>query len=252
MPIPPTDGTDDIRLVGQLQLDLGHRPSHDEQDFLVGDGNRLAFLHLAGWPNWPGPLTLLVGPPKSGKSHLARIWAARAEAEAPAPAEIESLAGRGGDKPLLVEDVDRPGYDETALFHLVNQSMRDGRALLMTARESVANWPYATEDLKSRARLATLLLVTPAGDTELSQMLIKLFNDRQIAVDPRVIGYVASRMERSPAEAVALAELMDRLALARGTAVSRSVAAEALKQRRAARGEDAEDDAGLDWEADDE
>ena len=115
------------------------------------------------------------------------------------------------------------------------------------------NWPYATEDLKSRARLATLLLVTPAGDIELSQMLIKLFSDRQIAVDPRIIGYVASRMERSPAEAVALAELMDRLALARGTAINRAVAAEALRQRRAALGQDAGDDAeGLDWEADDE
>lgn len=249
-PIPPTDeGNSPTHR--QLQLELGHQPSHDEADFLIDDGNRLAFLHLASWPNWPGPLTLLVGPPKSGKSHLARIWVARAGAGAPAPAELDHLAGQGGDRPLLVEDVDRPGYDETALFHLINQSMRDGRAVLMTAREPVVSWPYATEDLKSRARLATLLLVTPAGDKELSQMLIKLFSDRQIAVDPRVIGYVASRMERSPAEAVALAELMDRLALARGTAINRAVAAEALRLRRAALGQDAGDE-GLDWEADDE
>ena len=73
--------------------------------------------------------------------------------------------------------------------------------------------------------------------------------DRQIAVDPKVIGYLVPRMERSPAEAVALAELMDRLALARGTAVTRAIAAEALKRRREARGEEA---VGLEWEADDE
>jgi len=251
-PTPPADvGADPAHR--QLLLDLGHEPSHDEADFVIGEGNRLAFLHLTGWPNWPGPLTLLIGPPKSGKSHLSRIWAARAGAEAPAPAELELLAGQGGANPLLVEDVDRPGYDENALFHLMNQSMRDGRSLLLTAREPVANWPYATEDLKSRARLATLLLVTPAGDIELSQMLIKLFSDRQIAVDPRIISYVASRMERSPAEAVALAELMDQLALARGTAINRAVAAEALRLRRAALGRDAGDDAeGLDWETDDE
>jgi len=251
-PTPPADvGSDSEHR--QLLLDLAHVPSHDEADFVIGEGNRLAFLHLIGWPNWPGPLTLLVGPPKAGKSHLARIWGERAGADAPLPAELEHLAGLGGEKPLLVEDIDRPGYDETALFHLMNQSMRDGRSLLMTAREPVANWPYATEDLKSRARLATLLLVTPAGDIELSQMLIKLFSDRQIAVDPKIIGYVASRMERSPAEAVALAELMDRLALARGTAINRAVAAEALRLRRAALGQDAGDDAeGLDWETDDE
>ncbi len=86
-PIPPADvGSDPAHR--QLQLDLGHEPSHDEADFVIGDGNRLAFLHLAGWPNWPGPLTLLVGPPKSGKSHLARIWAGRASADAPAPGEL--------------------------------------------------------------------------------------------------------------------------------------------------------------------
>jgi hypothetical protein len=56
-------------------------------------------------------------------------------------------------------------------------------------------------------------------------------------------------MERLPEEAVALADLMDRLALSRGTAITRAVAVEALRQRRAVRGEGAE---GLDWEADDE
>jgi chromosomal replication initiation ATPase DnaA len=232
-----------------LPLELGHVASHDEADFVIGDGNRLAFLHLAAYPDWPGPLTLLVGPPKSGKSHLARIWAARAGAEAVKAADTERLAGIGGTAPLLIEDVDRPGYDEAALFHLLNQSMRDNRPLLLTARESVGNWPYSTEDLRSRARLATLLLVTPAGDIELSQMLVKLFGDRQIAVDPRVIGYILPRMERSPEEAVALAELMDRLALARGTAVTRAVAAEALRQRRMQSGGAAD---GLDLEADDE
>jgi chromosomal replication initiation ATPase DnaA len=246
---PPTDASADAGQ-GQLPLEFGHTPSHDEADFVIGEGNRLAYLHITAFPDWPGPLTLLAGPPKSGKSHLARIWSARAGAAAPGPDELERLAAEGGKAPLLIEDADRNGYyDEAALFHLLNQSMRDGRPVLMTAREPVAGWPYVTEDLRSRARLATHLLVTPAGDIELSQMLVKLFSDRQIAVEPRVIGYVASRMERSPAEAVALAELMDRLALARGTAVTRAIASEALKQRRTARGEDAGE---LDWEADDE
>jgi chromosomal replication initiation ATPase DnaA len=222
---------------GQLQLELGHIPSHDEADFLVGEGNRLAYLHLLSFPNWPGPLTLLVGPPKSGKSHLARIWAGLAHAVVPGPDQVDGLASAGGTMPVLIEDVDQPGYDENALFHLANQSMRDGRALLMTARVGVASWPYATEDFRSRARLATLLLVTPAEDIEVAQVLVKLFGDRQISVEPRVISYVASRMERSPEEAVALAELMDRLALSRGTAITRGVAAEALRLRRAAHGE---------------
>lgn len=244
-PTAPTSGNG----AGQLPLDLGHVASHDEADFVVGDGNRLAYLHLIAFPDWPGPLTLLVGPPSTGKSHLGRIWAARAGAATPTPDQTGRLAAAAGITPLLIEDVDRPGYDEGALFHLLNQSMRDRRPLLLTARTPVSHWPYATEDLRSRARLATLLLVSAAGDIELSQMLVKLFGDRQLAVDPRIIGYLVPRMERSPAEAVALVELMDRLALARGTAVNRPIAAEALRQRRLVLGESAE---GLDLETDDE
>ena len=44
--------------------------------------------------------------------------------------------------------------DAAGLFHLLNQSMRDHRPMLLTAREPVANWPFTTNDLKSRARLA--------------------------------------------------------------------------------------------------
>lgn len=215
----------------QLAFELGHTPSHAEADFIVGEGNELAYAHIMAYPNWPGPLTLVTGPAKSGKSHLARIWADRAGAAAPEVDELEELARAGGTRPLVLEDVDRRGYEEAALFHLLNQSMRDRRPLLMTARDPVANWPFATDDLKSRARLAALFTVITSDDIHLSQMFVKLFGDRQVAVDPKVIAYLVARMERSPEEAVALAGLMDRLALERGTAITRAIAAEALAQR---------------------
>jgi chromosomal replication initiation ATPase DnaA len=117
---------------------------------------------------------------------------------------------------------------------LINQSMRDRRPLLMTAREGVANWPFQTDDLKSRARLAAHFTVTSSDDIQLSQMFVKLFDDRQVAVDPKVIAYLVARMERSPEEAVVLAGMLDRLALMRGTAITRALAAEALALRGAA------------------
>lgn len=222
---------------GQLAFDLDHTPSHAEADFMVGEGNRLAYAHIMAFPNWPGPLTLIAGPAKSGKSHLARIWADRAGAETPETEALEELSRAGGVAPLVIEDVDRRGYEEEALFHLLNQSMRDRRPLLMTAREPVANWPFATDDLKSRARLAAFLSVSTSDDIHLSQMFVKLFGDRQVAVDPKIIAYLVARMERSPEEAVLLAGLMDRLALERGTAITRSIAAEALAQRGTAHGD---------------
>jgi chromosomal replication initiation ATPase DnaA len=221
---------------GQLPFDYGLSPSHAAADFMVGDGNVLAHAHVMAWPAWPSPLALLVGPPSSGKSHLARIWAERAGAAEARPDTAGALAAAGGAAPLLVDDADRAGFSETALFNLLNQSMRDARPLLMTARLPVADWPYRTDDLKSRARLAAQFAMRLTDDIQLSQMFAKLFADRQVAVDPRLIAYLVTRMERSPEEAVALADMMDRMALARGTGISRAIAAEALALRRAASG----------------
>lgn len=215
----------------QLILDLGHQEAQSEDDFMVCSGNELAFGHVMAFPKWAAPMTLLVGPPKSGKSHLARIWLERAGAVRALPADLEQLAASGGQRPVVIDDADRAHFDEKGLFHLLNQSMRDERPVLLTARSLVGDWPYRTNDVKSRARLAAHFSLTAPDDILLSQMMVKLFADRQLSVDPKVISYLVGRMERSSEEAVALVDLLDKLSLSRGRAVSRAMAAEALAMR---------------------
>lgn len=234
---------------GQLTLELGHVTAHGEADFLVGEGNELAYGRIMAFPHWPDPITLLTGPAKSGKSHLARIFADRSHALFAGVDDLEELATHGGTAPLVVEDVDRLGYDEAGLFHLLNQSMREQRPILLTAREDVANWPLATDDVRSRIRRATAFTLDLSDDIQLSQMFVKLFGDRQIVVDPKTIAYLVARMERSTEEVVILADLMDRLALAKGTAITRSIAADALDRRRVLRGEASTEQ---DWETEDD
>ena len=245
MDLPPRAEADDS--ARQLTFELGHTPAQGEADFLVGEGNQLAWSRITAFPHWPDPVTLLVGPAKSGKSHLARIFAQRSGASFAAPDDLEALAAAGGTQPVIVEDVDRLGYDEAGLFHLLNQAMREQRPVLLTARSEVGQWPLATDDVRSRARRAAAFTLELTDDIQLSQMFVKLFGDRQIAVDPRIIAYLSTRMERSAEEVVILADLMDRLALAKGTAITRSIAADALQRRRHARGE-----AGIeqDWDTD--
>lgn len=229
----------------QLPLDFGHQPSHAADDFLVGEGNALAHARILAWPHWPDGVTMVVGPASSGKSHLARIFADRSNAVIVSPATIGPVASAGGAGPVVVEDVDRVAYDEHDLFHLLNQAMRGDRALLLTAREDVAHWPLQTDDVRSRVRRAPVFRLEASDDIELSQMFVKLFGDRQIRIDPKVIGYVVPRMERSPEEAAALVELMDRLALAKGSAITRAIASEALALRQAAAGHDRQEE----WDA---
>ncbi|MGV8830701.1 MAG: hypothetical protein ACOH2N_01900 [Devosia sp.] len=228
LPVPP-DNSGSTR---QLALELEHTPAQGESDFLVGEGNAVAHRRIMSFPQWSEPVTLLVGPAKSGKSHLARIFADRSGARLAAVDDLQALAMGGGQAPIILEDVDRLDYDEAGLFHLLNQSLRDQRPILMTAREEVANWSLATDDVRSRARRATAFSLELTDDIQLSQMLVKLFGDRQVKVDPKIIGYLVARMERSTEEAVLLADMMDRLALAKGGAITRSIAAEALERRR--------------------
>ena len=229
----------------QLPLDLGHEPSHAEDDFLVGEGNGLAHARILAWPHWPDGVTLLIGPAASGKSHLSRIFADRSGAIVVSPETIGAIAAVPGKEAVVVEDVDRLGYDEHDLFHLLNQAMRGERTLLLSAREDVAHWPLRTDDVRSRVRRAPVFRLEVSDDIELSQMFVKLFGDRQIRIDPKVIGYVVPRMERSPEEAAALVELMDRLALAKGSAITRAIASEALALRQAAAGQDDQEE----WDA---
>lgn len=220
----------------QLVLDLGHTTSFAVEDFIVSAANRLAFDHVQSFPNWASSMSLMTGPAKSGKSHLAQIWARRAEAGFVTSDNLAEVSRHAEARPLLIDDIDRSGLDEHLLFHLLNQSMRDHRPLLMVARADVNEWPFETDDVKSRARLAANFAVEPADDTQLSQMFAKLLADRQLRVDPKTIAYLVARMERSHEEVVALTDLLDRLALTRGRAIGRSIAAEALAQRDRMRG----------------
>lgn len=216
----------------QLVFDLGHIPSLKEADFIVSEGNELAYGHICSFPNWAGPLALIIGPAKAGKTHLGMIWQERAQAQLVTADNIKQFTGDGGMQPVLIDDADRARFDEAELFHLLNRSMRDGRPVLMTARLAPEHWNLATNDVLSRVRLASQFHVEPADDIQLSHMFVKLFEDRQIAVDPKIITYLVLRMERSPQEAVALVSIMDKLALTRRTGISRTIAAEAIEIRR--------------------
>lgn len=231
----------------QLPLEFVHEPSHAEDDYLVGAGNALAYARIEAWPHWPDGVTMLIGPTSSGKSHVARIFAERSGALLVTPETIAAVASAHGNEPLVLEDVDRLDYNEDDLFHLLNQAMRGDRTLLLTAREVVAKWDLRTDDVRSRIRRAPVFTLEISDDIALSQIFVKLFGDRQITVDPKIIGYVVPRMERSPEEAERLVDLMDKLALAKGSAITRAIAGEALAVRQ-----DADSALKLDWDADDD
>jgi chromosomal replication initiation ATPase DnaA len=216
--------------VDQLTFDLPHRAAHGAEDFLVSACNLAAVRLIDAWPDWRDPVQLLIGPAASGKTHLARVWQARSGARALTDTSLDLTAIDGGGEgtALVVEDIDRAGYEEKALFHLINLARERGFSVLLTSRELPARIGCALPDLLSRLNGLPLVQIGVPDEALLKTVMLKHFADRQLNIDPKVLDYLALRVDRSLAAAALAVAAVDRAALASGRKISRQLVADAL------------------------
>jgi chromosomal replication initiation ATPase DnaA len=220
-----------VRGPRQLTLDLEHAESYARDDFLGGPSNAAALTLIDSWPDWPNRVVALIGPEGSGKSHLASVWAGLTGARS-----IAARALRDNDVPvalatgaLVVEDAAEAGFDETAMFHLLNLAREEGAFVLLTARTAPVVWTIRTRDLASRLKAVPVVALAPPDDALLRAVLVKLFADRQLGVDEQLVGYVATRIGRSFADAKAAVATLDQEAMRRQRPLTRALAAEVLR-----------------------
>lgn len=201
--------------MSQLTLDLGHRLAFGREDFWVAPGNEEAVGWIDRWPQWPGHAVALFGPPGCGKSHLAHVFALKAEARILAPGDVvaAAVADMMTLKALVLENGEAV-EDPAALFHLFNAVRENGGFLLLTSREPPARWPVALPDLKSRLSAVPAVRIAAPDDAMVEAVLVKLFSDRQVTVAPEVIAYLVRHMDRSFAAMRSLVARADGLALA--------------------------------------
>lgn len=217
----------------QIPLSFEITPSKGRDDLIVSQSVQGAITMIDQWPNWPSHLVVLAGPTGSGKSHIAHIWQQKSDAK------LVVLHNNTGDlvdlvktTPVLIENIDQllasSQADETQLFHLLNAAKEAGSFVLMTARSWPASWQVGLPDLASRIKAATIVEISEPDENLLTQVIFKLFADRQVEIDEKTVNYLVMRMERSLAVASNIVEAMDELALSKKTPVSRSIAAEVL------------------------
>ncbi|MGL5838533.1 MAG: ATPase [Sphingorhabdus sp.] len=165
---------------------------------IVTSANADAFAALGNSAGWPGHCAILAGPPRSGKTLMARYF-----------------VGRGG---LAIDDADRLTDEE--LFHKWNAAKNDGAALLLLSRQPPANWGIELPDLRSRLGAAQIFEIGAPDDELAEQLLLKYLHDRGTSIGPEALAFVLRRIERSHEAIEDFAKEANALALAEGSAIT--------------------------------
>ena len=200
----------------QFPLALEFLPSHGRDDFLITSCNQAAAALVDSWPDWPTPHAIVYGPAGSGKTHLLSVWSNKANA-------VELSAETLGDVPVADQLGDGRAWvldrldavrDETQLFHLWNLVRERNGALLAACRNAPSRLPFHLPDLTSRLAASTIVEILAPDDALLGALLVKLFQDRHLTVDPSVISFLQLRLERTFAAYRDAVQAIDRAGLA--------------------------------------
>jgi len=197
----------------QIALPLSARGS--ARRIVVGDANAAVVEALQNPARWPFHVAVLTGPPRSGKSLLAR-WA----------------QGLHGESLEVIDDAQ--GVDETVLFHCWNAvqqgGTREGGALLLVADAgSEGCWRIALPDLASRIGGSLQLAIGAPGDAMAGELILAQAEARGLSLPEGAADYLVPRTERSFAAIEALVATIDRISLERQTPATMSVWRAALE-----------------------
>ncbi|MFN3864953.1 MAG: HdaA/DnaA family protein [Erythrobacter sp.] len=201
----------------QIALPLSSRTPAAAQRIIVGAANAHVIEALQEPARWPFHVAVLTGPPRSGKSLLAR-WA-------------QGLAG--ADRLDVIDDAE--SMDETELFHRWNAvqqgGSRDGAALLIVvnADEARGGWQISLPDLASRIG-GSLQLEIGAPDDAMAAELIRAHAEaRGLTLPEGAAEYLVPRTTRSFAAIETLVATIDRISLERQAPATMSVWRAALE-----------------------
>lgn len=195
----------------QIALPLDWPEDERDDRFILSPANAAVARHLEHWALWAVPVTILTGPRKSGRSLIARLFAAK-------------TAGR------LIDDA--WGVPEETIFHAWNTAMQERRALLIVADAVPPEWQIALPDLASRLAATPRVAILPPDDALVAALIERGLAHRGLFAPPRVIAWLTARIERSYVAVLAVVEALDRAALSRAKPLTLALARETVAGSR--------------------
>ena len=193
----------------QIPLPLGTRAGADPSRIVVGSANSDILDVFAHAKDWPFRTAILSGPPRSGKSLLAKWFRQSGLGEA-------------------IDNADR--CDEAELFHLWNRAQESDRPLLLVSNVGDEGWAISLPDLRSRLAAALHLEIGSLDDQMTGDLLMLHAELRGLALGPDAITYLVPRAERSHIGIERLVSAIDRLSLERKHAPTLAIWRDALAE----------------------
>ncbi len=194
--------------MSQIALPLAAGASGPSR-IVIGAANAAALEAMALASTWPFRTAVLAGPPRSGKSLIARWFEGAGLGEA-------------------IDDADR--VDETELFHRWNRAQEGATPLLLVTGLHEQGWTITLPDLASRLGSALQLEIGAPDEAMLGELLEIHAEIRGCALGPGASAYLVPRIERSHIGVEHLVETIDRLSLERKAPPTQGIWREALEE----------------------
>jgi len=209
----------------QLSLNLKKKGIYEEDDFLVSSSNKEAYKLVNSWPEWRSRKIIIFGDSGTGKTHLSKIWQKNTSAIILNLNQLKKIKFESFFKKkniFIIENISdffdkinnkEKNNLEKQLLHFYNLIEEKKGYLLLTSLIAPKLWKISLPDLKSRILSSIAVKIKKPNDQLLSSVLIKLFVDKQILIDKKIIKFIVYRSERSFANLENIVNKIDKQSL---------------------------------------
>ena len=209
----------------QLYFDMPDKTALGIEDYIITESNSFAFDLISRMIRGEINQGVISGPSFSGKTHLSKILIKNIGSNESLyiDRDYKKIIEKVGSSNLIViENIDKVLEDrsEEDLFHIINFTKESDKKLLMTSGKSISNIEFKLEDLKSRLNAVIEAKIMQPDDELMKLVLIKIFNDKQLLINPNVIDFLRSRLERSYKSINDFIEKIDKFSLERGKKIT--------------------------------
>jgi len=209
----------------QLYFDMPDKTALGIEDYIITESNSFAFDLISRMIKGEINQGVISGPSFSGKTHLSKILIKNIGINESLyiDRDYKKIIERVGSSNLIViENIDKLIEDrsEEDLFHIINFTKESDKKLLMTSGKSISNIEFKLEDLKSRLNAILEAKIMQPDDELMKLVLIKIFNDKQLLINPNVINFLKSRLERSYKSINDFIEKIDKFSLEKGKKIT--------------------------------